>query len=67
MTEKSEAHSCPVCGKYVFEEYDSFYICPICNWEDDAYQEEHSDYEGGANCLSLNQARQAYKEGHKVR
>ncbi len=67
MTEKNEAHLCPVCGEYLFEEYDSFYICPICGWEDDGFQESHPDYDGGANRLSLNQARQVYKKKHETK
>ena len=66
MTEKNEFHVCPVCKKYVFEEYDSFDICPICGWEDDALQEKHPDYNGGANHVSLNQARKAYNEGRYI-
>lgn len=56
-------HSCPVCGQYEFECRGSFDICEICDWEDDSLQLEHPDYEGGANKMSLNQAREAYKKG----
>ena len=46
---------CPVCGKYCFdEEYD---ICPICGWENDGVQADDHNYAGGANHLSVNEAR----------
>lgn len=38
-------------------------ICPICFWEDDPLQNgEDLDYSGGANAVSLNQARINFKE-----
>lgn len=66
MTGKDESHACPVCGKYIFEFHGSFDICPVCGWEDDNLQEKRLDFDGGANLMSLNQARQAYKEGRPV-
>ena len=51
---------CPVCGKYTFE-FD-FDICPICDWESDPIQNINHDYAGGANNMSVNEARKAYKE-----
>ena len=36
----SYAHICPVCGKYTFEKYNSFEICPVCGWMDDVVQEK---------------------------
>ena len=59
-------HKCPVCGKYEFEEYNCFEICEICGWEDDGIQEKNPDYEGGANRMSLNQAKKAYESGNRV-
>lgn len=29
---------CPVCGKFEFEEYADFDICPVCNGENDNLQ-----------------------------
>ena len=55
---------CPVCGKSQVEEYA---ICDVCNWENDPVQFEHPDLSGGANNMSLNQARAAYKAGKSVR
>ncbi len=56
-------HKCPVCGKYEFEEEDSYDICDICGWEDDSYQEEFPDIDRCTNRMSLNEAREAYKMG----
>ena len=52
-----EAMVCPVCNKHKFSEYDSFEICPVCGWEDDAVATRHPDLEGGANSISLNEYR----------
>jgi hypothetical protein len=38
-----------------------FDICPVCYWEDDRVQYMDEDYEGGANDLSLNQARANFR------
>lgn len=62
-----ERHNCPVCGKYVFEEYNSLEICDVCLWQDDAIQENDPDYRGGANKMSLNEAKEAYKNGIQIR
>ena len=59
-------HLCPVCGKYEFETEGSFDICIVCGWEDDNLQLAMPYYSGGANKMSLNEAREAYKNGLKV-
>ena len=51
---------CPVCGKYEFEEYDDYDICPVCNWENDGLLSDGYNYAGGANHLSVNEARIEY-------
>ena len=45
------------CGYKTFDEKPcgSCNICPICFWEDDPIQLEDTDYEGGANKVSLRQ------------
>lgn len=54
---------CPVCGKSHVEDYD---ICEICNWENDPVQFRKPDLAGGANSMSLNQARKAYQAGQSI-
>lgn len=63
----AESHKCPICGKYEFEHRNCMDICDICDWCDDAVQEDNPDYKGGANKMSLNEARKAYKEGRQIR
>lgn len=50
---------CPVCGQYRFtEKYD---ICDICGWENDPVQLADETFAGGANEMSLTEAREAWK------
>ncbi|MBT0729893.1 CPCC family cysteine-rich protein [Rosenbergiella nectarea] len=63
----SSIHLCPCCNKYEFSEDGSYEICPVCKWEDDPVQEEDPTYGGGANVMSLSEARKAYAEGNKVK
>lgn len=58
---------CPVCGKHQFEYLNFYEICPVCGWEDDSLQREDPDFEGGANEMSLNQAREAWEKGQEIR
>ncbi len=54
---------CPVCGKHNFSYANSFEICPICDWENEEYQMNHPNEDGGANGLSLNEYRQKWRSG----
>ena len=36
-------------------------ICEVCGWEDDPVQRKDKDFAGGANELSLNEARKQWK------
>lgn len=49
---------CKCCGCLTVE--DEFDICPVCFWEADPLQEKYPDYEGGANDVSLIQAKENY-------
>ena len=55
---------CPVCGQYTFKEPCD--ICPCCGWTEDSYQETYTDKGGCANIMSLDEARQAWKDGKPI-
>jgi hypothetical protein len=54
---------CPCCGYFTLEELreNSFETCPVCYWENDGVQLDDPNYGGGANTVSLNEARENYK------
>lgn len=58
-----EKRVCPVCGKHELLLFD---VCDECGWENDPLQHDKPDYKGGANSMSLNQARAAYAAGETV-
>ena len=63
VTKQKNKYRCPCCGYYTLEdEPGHFDICPVCRWEDDNIQSFDPDYWGGANDMSLNDARKNYKE-----
>ena len=49
---------CPCCGMTAVREYE---ICEVCDWENDPVQRMKPDFPGGANRMSLNEARSAYE------
>ncbi len=51
---------CKCCGSVTVSEEGSYDICDVCGWEEDPSQAKHPDMSGGANSLSLNQARAAW-------
>lgn len=53
---------CPCCEQHYFSKPDSFEGCPVCRWQDDMVQRDDPDFAGGANDLSLNEARANYKK-----
>ncbi|NQY30780.1 MAG: hypothetical protein HRT69_15080 [Flavobacteriaceae bacterium] len=55
---------CDCCGYNTLGERPTgnYEICNICFWEDDPIQSSEPDYEGGANRVSLNQAKRNFDE-----
>ena len=50
---------CACCGYLtILQEYD---ICPVCFWEADNVQEDDPSFRGGANTMSLTEAREPYQ------
>ena len=63
---KNGKYQCACCLNYVFDELGSYDFCPICGWQDESLQNEYMDYGGGANEMSIRQARAAFKAGKPV-
>ena len=55
-------YECPCCGFRTLTDSNNYEVCPVCFWEDDPVQKEDPHYNGGANSLSLEQARRNYVE-----
>lgn len=53
---------CPCCGHWTLDREGRWDICEICHWEDDPLQYDSPELEGGANAVSLLQARMNYDE-----
>ena len=53
---------CPVCNHFSFEVLGDWDTCPVCGWNSDPVQESMPDDSTGANSVSLNRARQTYRE-----
>ena len=51
---------CPCCGTLALSEPGAYEICQICGWEDDPVQAADPKYKGGANRLSLAEARKLW-------
>lgn len=63
--EPAKRCKCPVCGHLSFYEYlfpGSEYFCQKCNWMDDKEQYENPDLVKEVNGMSLNQAKNLFKE-----
>lgn len=50
---------CACCGQESLPPDSIFEICPVCGWQDDEVQNDEPDFDGGANDMSLNQAKEA--------
>lgn len=54
-------HPCPCCGCFTLDSRGEYALCPVCFWEDDPLQREDADRPGGANPVSLTEARNNYR------
>ncbi|PLR23069.1 hypothetical protein PZBJ_13210 [Pantoea endophytica] len=57
---------CPCCGERTIDNLGDYEICSVCKWEDDPIQSKEPDFSGGANKMSLNEAKKAYQEGRQI-
>ncbi len=63
-SEENKKYRCPCCGYKTldFPPPNSFEDCDVCLWMDDGVQFDHPDLEGGANSVSLNEARANFRK-----
>ena len=61
-TNKYGKYRCPCCGYFTMniKPDNTFQDCPVCYWEDDGVQLDQPDLAGGANTMSLNEARKNF-------
>jgi hypothetical protein len=52
-----QLNPCQCCGQRTISEPNGYEICEICGWEDDFVQNRDPTYAGGANQMSLEEAR----------
>lgn len=50
--------ACACCGFFTIGEI--FEICPVCFWEEDAVMEDDPNSSGGANTISLHEAKKNF-------
>jgi hypothetical protein len=53
---------CPCCANKTLDGAGNHEICPVCFWEDDPVQRDDPAYPGGANRISLKQAKRNFLE-----
>ncbi|MBX3322115.1 MAG: hypothetical protein KF757_03910 [Phycisphaeraceae bacterium] len=58
-----QKYPCPCCDFLTLDHQPpgTFEICPVCGWEDDQVQYNDPNYKGGANELSLLEARRDFQ------
>ena len=63
-----EKYKCVCCGNYTLDEEPpgTYLICSICDWEDDIIQYDDPNYQGGANRLCLNSAKEKYRNSNNI-
>lgn len=58
----NKKYQCPCCGYFTLDPWFDFEICEVCGWQNDPVQRDKPDYRGGANIMSLNEARENFKK-----
>ncbi|GMO51053.1 MAG: hypothetical protein Pg6C_15500 [Treponemataceae bacterium] len=58
---------CACCGNESLDAGSKYDYCPLCGWQDDPIQNDEPGYRGGANLISLNEAKQVVAAGKDLR
>lgn len=62
IKESEKLFPCPCCGNKTLSGEGEYEICTICLWEDDPIQSSEPTLQGGANKISLIEARDNWKK-----
>lgn len=57
---------CLVCHNLTLDADSLFDICDVCNWQNDPAWQTDPNRRGGANSISLNEARELWNEGKLI-
>ena len=63
---KDRMNACVCCGSFTIPKDSRAEICDVCTWQDDDPWQNNPNRSGGANKMSLNEARKAWAEGKPV-
>lgn len=63
---KNGKYMCACCLQYTLDAIGQHDYCPVCGWEDDDLQNEDIHRAGGANSMSIDEARKAFDEGREI-
>jgi Cysteine-rich CPCC len=62
MDSNQKKVACLCCHNITLPQDSRYEICPVCSWESDPIQNDGENYNGGANTITLKQARLNYQE-----
>ncbi len=58
---------CPVCGKGIFDGYNSLEECECCGWRNDGRQTDDPNFaRPSSNVHTLNESRELYNKGMSI-
>ena len=63
---KNGKYMCARCLQYTLDVIGEHDYCPVCGWEDDCLQNKDIRFAGGANHMSIIEARKACSEGRGI-
>lgn len=58
-----EFYQCPCCHNKTLSERGQYYICPVCDWEDDGIDGDHLSH---CNGMTLSEAQRAFCESGSI-
>lgn len=63
---KPVTHKCPICDEFVFEDENSYDVCPICGWIDDDTESDPLDDYSEVNVVSIKEAKEEFIKKRQI-